>query len=270
MQFSSNFRTRIRRPEQGFTLIEIMVAMIIGMLGVIIMMQVFAVFEGRKRATTGGDDAQNAGAFAMYSIQQNIQQAGYCFSFSPTQPSLGTIGILSPVMIDVAPLAATSIRDTNTNTLLVAYGNDNCQPLSASAAAAAPASAAAAATTMNVLAYAVRNGTLMQCDYIANACDSTPAAWVPIAGDVVSLRAECVNHQSVRVALVTRNPQLEKTEVTAGASGTAQAPGWSGTGAIDLTAITVNSGFTWKNYRYKTFETLAPIRNTLWTGGQGC
>ncbi len=257
---------RAPRDAQGFTLVEIMVAMVIGMLGIIIMMQMFSVFEAQKRTTTSGDDAQNAGAIAMYGMQQNIQQAGYCFSV--TQPSLGAVGLLNPVMIDVAPLAIPAVRDANTNTILVAYGNDKCVFLSSSDVAVAPPSAPAPTDTMAVLAYAVKNGNLMQCDYLANDC-ATPAAWVQIAGEVVSLKAECVGHQSVRLALVTRNPQLEKTEVTGGASGAA-APGWSGAAQIDLTATTTDAGFTWMNYRYKTFETLAPIRNTIWTGGTGC
>jgi type IV pilus assembly protein PilW len=256
---------RVPRNAGGFTLVEIMVAMIIGMLGIIIMMQMFSIFEAQKRTTTSGDDAQNAGAIALYGIQQNIQQAGYCFSV--TQPSLGAVGLLNPVMIDVAPLANVNVRDTNTNTLLVAYGNDSCVFLSSSDAAAAPASAPAPAT-LTVLAYAVKNGNLMQCDYLMNDC-ATPAVWTQIAGEVVSLKAECVGNQSIRIALVTRNPQLEKAEVT-GASGTTAAPSWSGANAIDLTATTADDGFTWKNYRYKTFETLAPIRNTIWTGGIGC
>jgi type IV pilus assembly protein PilW len=233
--------------------VEIMVAMVIGMLGIIIMMQMFALFEGQKRSTTGGGDALNAGSIATYGIHQNLQQAGYCFS--ATAPTLGAIGTLRPVMIDVAPLANNGIRDVNTNTLLVSYGNDAC--------AAESASGVASAATLNVLAYAVRNGDLWQCNYLANDC-AVAANWVQIASDIVSMKAECVSNQGVRIVLVARNNQLEKTNVTAAA------PTWSGVSAIDLTATGVDAGFTWQNYRYKTFETLAPIRNTIWTGGQGC
>ncbi len=200
---------RTHHHQQGFTLVEIMVAMVIGMLSIIIMMQMFSQFEGQKRTTTGGDDAQNAGSIALYGIQQNIQQAGYCFS--ATRPTLAAVGTLSPVMIDVAALAISSVRDTNTNTLLITYGNDACPPESASGVASA--------ATLNVVAYAVKGGNLMQCDYLANNCAVTtaPNPWVQIAGDVVSLKAECNASQAIRVALVTRNHQLEKTAVTTAA-----------------------------------------------------
>ena len=43
---------------QGFSLVELMVGLVVGMIGVVIMMQIFSVSEGYKRTTTGGDDAQ--------------------------------------------------------------------------------------------------------------------------------------------------------------------------------------------------------------------
>lgn len=248
---------------RGFTLVEIMVGMVIAMLGIIIMMQMFGIFESQKRTTTGGDDAQNAGAIALYTIQLNVQQAGYCFS-AASSVQLAAVGTLNPVMIDPAPLAVSSVRDTNTNALMVAFGNDSCPPESASG----PANAA----TMNIIAYAVKNGRLMQCDYMASNC-ALSASWFQIAPDVVSLVATCEAGRGIRIALVTRNPQLEQSAVTAAS------PSWSN-GAIDVSAAATDATATdlanrdgnasWEYYRYKTFETSAPIRNSLWTGAPGC
>ena len=53
------------RVPGGFSLVEIMVALVIGMLGIIVMMQVFAMFEAQKRTTTGGDDAISSGSIAF-------------------------------------------------------------------------------------------------------------------------------------------------------------------------------------------------------------
>jgi type IV pilus assembly protein PilW len=63
--------------QTGFTLAEVMVAMVIGMIGMIIMMQVFATAEGQKRTTTGTGDAQTSGALALYELQRDIRQSGY-------------------------------------------------------------------------------------------------------------------------------------------------------------------------------------------------
>ncbi|MFH2135739.1 MAG: prepilin-type N-terminal cleavage/methylation domain-containing protein [Pseudomonadota bacterium] len=246
--------TASRTNQIGFTLVEIMVAMVIGMLGILIIMQMAFTFEGQKRTTTGGGDAQNAAAIAMFGLQQNLLQAGYCFSSSA--PTRAGIGSLKPVMIDVATLDSNLIRAANTNTLLVSYGNDACPPESASGVASA--------TTMNVIAFAVRGNQLWQCDYLASDCATVGTNWTVIADDIVGLRAECDNGNGVRLALVARSPQLEKTAVTT------LAPTWSGTAAIDLSATVTDSGYTWQNYRYKVVESLIPNRNTLWTGGQGC
>lgn len=64
----------------GFSLVEIMVGMVIGLIGMIVILQVFGLFEGQKRTTTGGDDAQNAAAIALFGLQHDIEQAGYGIS----------------------------------------------------------------------------------------------------------------------------------------------------------------------------------------------
>lgn len=143
------------------------------------------------------------------------------------------------------------------------------------------------------LAYAVRNGNLSVCDYMANNCGSNadlanPAIWRPIANDVVSLRTQYVHAASfdqtapancnawsttraIRFALVTRSAQFEKDAVTAAA------PTWIGSTAaagntvlaIDLTTNTLANPAEWTHYRYRVFETMAPIRNVSW-GTIGC
>jgi type IV pilus assembly protein PilW len=69
-----------RSQSAGFSLVEVMVAMVIGMLGLIVMMQMFSMFEGQKRTTTGGDDAISSGAVSLYEIQRSIQQSGWGIS----------------------------------------------------------------------------------------------------------------------------------------------------------------------------------------------
>ena len=68
-----NVRTHRTR---GFSLVELLVGLVIGMIGVVIMMQIFSVSEGYKRTTTGGDDAQNNGAIGLYGLQRDLRQAG--------------------------------------------------------------------------------------------------------------------------------------------------------------------------------------------------
>lgn len=129
----------------GFTLTEVMVAMVIGLLGIIVIMQVFSVFESQKRTTTGGDDAQNTGVIAMYGLEREIAQAGYgisspkligCPLITPTisLPSLAPV-IINPMKGTAAaainvgnPLINAIPADANTDSLLIIYGSSNTVP----------------------------------------------------------------------------------------------------------------------------------------------
>jgi len=349
------------RPR-GFTLVEVMVAMVIGMIGIIIMMQVFASAEGQKRTTTGTGDAQSNGAMAIYTLQRDIREAGYGFN---AMNALGcalvlpsrTLTQLAPVIINpltAAGLPEVPVGDANTDTLLVAYGNGEGSPegelitaingiqlavqasgnfhkaaddgvppadqVIATPSAAllgcsltlAPVSdvvapnvsvegsgAVEGGTLFNlgnnprILAYAVRAGNLTVCDFRQADCGAACTAlapptcsddWVPIANNIVSLRAQyghattpttwdqntpqqptppeqekfaCrwARASAVRIAVVARNSQVDQGTVTA------LAPVWEGSGgaAIDLTARA-----DWQNYRYKVFETVVPLRNLSW------
>jgi len=57
-----------------------MVGMVIGLLSTIIVIQVFATFEGQKRTTTGGSDAQTNGGVGLYTIERDIRMGGYGFA----------------------------------------------------------------------------------------------------------------------------------------------------------------------------------------------
>lgn len=112
----------------GFSLVEIMVALVIGMLGIIVIFQVFAIFEGQKRSTTGGGDAQNNGAIALFDLQRDIQKSGYGIS---SRNLLGcnvqlragvTLNSIAPVTVNHASIPP---GDANTDTLLIVYGNGN-------------------------------------------------------------------------------------------------------------------------------------------------
>lgn len=371
------------RCATGFSLVEIMVGMVIGMIGIIVMMQVFSVSEANKRTTTGGDDAQNNGAIALYGMQRDISQGAYgisgvdLFGCSLLLRAGVMLTPLAPVMInpvDATGAATIPAGDPNTDTVLVVYGNAGGSAqgdavISQTGASIykpkAPTSYAraggdwiiaapkrvgamacnltlekinsltpaepAAPTDVNVttgvasanilynlgqapkiLAYAIRSGNLTLCDYVVNDCGDVAkkdnaAYWVPIASNIVSMRAQygkdtsatvdtivdkyeqgvdvpptvasvqCgwVRISAVRLALVARSSQYDKDVVTAGA------PSWMGTTAgnpvgsastlIDLTKKSDGSANSdWQHYRYKVFQTVVPMRNVTWMDTTGC
>jgi type IV pilus assembly protein PilW len=66
--------------ERGVSLVELMVGMVIGLIGVLLIMQVFSISEGQKRATTGGADAQENGNMALFSVERDLRMAGYAMN----------------------------------------------------------------------------------------------------------------------------------------------------------------------------------------------
>lgn len=129
----------------GFSLVEVMVAMVIGMIATIVVMQVFFGSEARGRTAGGNADAQSNGVMAFYQMQSHIQKAGYGLDSLGLFNCLATWTPASGAAIDksvyLAPVsvnpqgkkgAVTSLLlpagDPNTDTLLVIYGNSNGQP----------------------------------------------------------------------------------------------------------------------------------------------
>lgn len=79
MQIPQAFR------QNGFTLVEVMVGLIIGLLVTLVVVNVFSVFEGQKRTTTGNSDAQTNGAIALFNIQRDAQIAGFALPVYTTE-----------------------------------------------------------------------------------------------------------------------------------------------------------------------------------------
>lgn len=363
------------REQTGFSLVEILVGLAIGMLGVIVMMQVFSLSEARKRNATGSGDAQSNGAIVFYQLQRDIGQAGYGMSsevvfncqltwnVGVANTPIATSVRLAPVTIN-ANTANVPLGDPNTDTLLIMYGAGDGQPqgniVNAQASnvytmqmptsfnvgdrvIAAPkdcgsttlpidkitAQDVTTVTTVNggtaaalynlgpspvVLAYAIRGGNLTMCDYMVNDCGlaenvTKPDVWVPIANNIVSLRASYLRNTTlaplndvsairtygsgqadldpsvypdpkcnwmrttgVRLALVARSGEFDK-EAPSNAS---NQPKWAEEATLPIIDGTnvLGAGTAagdWANYRYKVFESMIALRNvTLLGSASGC
>jgi len=114
-------------------MVELLVAMLIGLIGMIIIFQVFQVSEGIKRSTTSGGDAQQNGVIALYTIERDFKNAGMGFNdtgfvgcniigydnqrATPNFPPAGVTMKLAPVFITSG--AATTAPDQ----IAVLYGS---------------------------------------------------------------------------------------------------------------------------------------------------
>lgn len=75
---SMPMRTRAAAQlQRGMTLVELMVALLLGLVTTYFIAQVFAVAEGQKRTATFGSDAQVNGAVALHTIKRHLQNSGY-------------------------------------------------------------------------------------------------------------------------------------------------------------------------------------------------
>jgi type IV pilus assembly protein PilW len=63
--------------QQGFTLIELMVGMALGLITTVIIAQVIITSDSNRQTTTTGNDAQVNGALALYTLSREVQGAGY-------------------------------------------------------------------------------------------------------------------------------------------------------------------------------------------------
>jgi hypothetical protein len=110
-----------------------MVAMVIGLIGMIIILQVFEVSEGIKRTTTSGGDAQQNGAIATYVLEHDIRNSGAGFNDTPWAgctmvgwdanitpsdfPAAGATMLLTPVRI------LSGATSTTPDEIIIAYGS---------------------------------------------------------------------------------------------------------------------------------------------------
>lgn len=63
--------------QHGFSLVELMVAVVIGLIGTLVMFQLFAVSEGQKRTTVGGGEAQQNGAIALFTMERDLRNSAH-------------------------------------------------------------------------------------------------------------------------------------------------------------------------------------------------
>ena len=67
----------MKSRQAGLSLVEIMVASVIGMIGILIITQAYISSDNFNRATIGEGGAQTNGLIALYSIERDVRVSGY-------------------------------------------------------------------------------------------------------------------------------------------------------------------------------------------------
>lgn len=124
-----------RSWQGGFSLVEILVGMVVALLASLAIMQAFSGFEGQKRITSGTADAQTSSALAIYSIQREVQQAGFGMALYDYRenrllpmdcPSIVNItgdSSISPAPVDYVPVVIADGENDASDEIVIRYGN---------------------------------------------------------------------------------------------------------------------------------------------------
>jgi len=119
------------RHIRGFSLLELMISIVIGMFSVLVIMQVLSSTATSRRVAVGGGDAQLNGVAGMRALQLDVEHAGlglqsFNVSGCTLTYAIGGTSVTLPAMAPVVINPATSVipaGDANTDTLLVSSGN---------------------------------------------------------------------------------------------------------------------------------------------------
>ena len=104
---------------RGMSLPEILAAVLIGLIGMVVIMQVYATSEERKRTTTGTSDAQINGNIALFTLESTSRSAGFgmvtatsnmlgcnTLSYDSNRPVPDIPFLMAPVVITVGAAGA--------------------------------------------------------------------------------------------------------------------------------------------------------------------
>jgi len=129
------------RRMAGFSMVEVLVALVIGMLASIVVLQLFNNSENRNRTAAGSADAQSNGLMTLYQMQSQILRAGYgfnsisLFNCNVTWQVASGSSITKPIKlvpvainpVDSAGVQIIPAGDANTDVLVVISGNGNSE-----------------------------------------------------------------------------------------------------------------------------------------------
>ncbi len=120
-------------PQRGMSLVELMVALVIGMIGTLVIIQTVAIWGARTSTTMSGGDAHTSGALAMYYLERDLAQAGRGFGATNTAGRQFVPGCNITATEGSFRLAAIGISQGASNapdTITVLYGNSELSNVS--------------------------------------------------------------------------------------------------------------------------------------------
>ena len=119
-----------RRRALGLSLIEILVGVAIGLIGIVAIFQAVAVWSKHTSTTSSGGDAQVAGTLALFEIERDLKQAGHGFAKAGT-PVLGCpVAFVDNALVrafnfGLSPVAIAASAGGAPDTISILYGESS-------------------------------------------------------------------------------------------------------------------------------------------------
>jgi type IV pilus assembly protein PilW len=84
MRPASSYVTSSKKlRSSGFSLLELLVGVAIGLIGIVAIFQVLTTWDSRRRSTTAGSDAQVSGVIGLFQMEKSLKLAGLGFATLP-------------------------------------------------------------------------------------------------------------------------------------------------------------------------------------------
>jgi len=118
------------RHSRGFSIIEILVGVAIGMVGLLAMFQMLTLWEARTKTSSSGGDAQVTGNLAMFNLERDLKLAGVGFNVA-TSPIMGCMVTARDEVnsrdftFRLAPVEITQGASNAPDRITVLYGNSS-------------------------------------------------------------------------------------------------------------------------------------------------
>lgn len=259
--------TSITRSQQGFTLIELMIGLALGLIASLAIFTTISTFEAQRRTTGSGADMQQNGLLALYSIEQDIRMAGFGLINTTTTPGslpCTRINAYSPASVFKSAPVLISNGTTGTDIITINRLNSDTGGIVTGGQAAklnAPFSAAGqmgldtnAAINANDFIVVSQDG--LDCSLLKVASVATnPASGVVVAstgnagGDATLFPSSFPSYAAASAVVINLGPARSVSATTFGSTDATLAPTFATTkyqinGSFDLNR-SEDGGATW-------------------------
>jgi type IV pilus assembly protein PilW len=211
---------KLSSSQAGFSLVEILVGLAIGLLATMVIMQVFSVFEGQKRSTTGSADAQTNGSIALYTVTRDAQMAGYSLmpvADSPLECATLTFGATG--IADIFPVTITDGGGGASDTVIIRYGDSPSGGIPTTITAMGAPTANDATVTTNFACRVgdvalIANGTTCAMTSVNAVAGATTVTLADITATGIGANLACLGSSWNEISYAVNNGNLERNGVT--------------------------------------------------------